>query len=227
MPFRVTSADSHSRTEFRSGRTDAVSAWPGPAEAGEVEHGSSGIGPAEGGTGTVRAVGGGGAPAAAESQAPVLVPQLSRTGLADGQVLAGWLRGPYLRMLPSPRAVPYARHYARRLLWEWGLKELAEQVELVVSEIVTNAVRASAGLDRPDHPQAGGASVVRLWLVAGQTSVLVLVWDASPLQPQRQEPEAEAENGRGLLLVETLSAAWGSFIADSGAGKVVWALCQM
>lgn len=226
MPFRVTSAGSHSRTDLRS-RTGAVSASPGLDDADEAEHGGSGIGPAEGGIGTVWAVAGDGAPAAVEGQAPVLVPPSSRIDLADRRALTGWLRGPYLQMLARPGAVPYARRYARRMLWKWGLKELAEQVELVVSEIVTNAVRVSGGLDGPDRLRAGGTLVVRLWLVAGQASVLVLVWDASPSLPQRQEPEAEAESGRGLLLVETLSADWGSFIAGSGHGKVVWALCQM
>jgi hypothetical protein len=39
--------------------------------------------------------------------------------------------------------------------------------------------------------------------------VLVLVWDGSPLVPEQQEPGMEAEGGRGLLLVETVSVRWG------------------
>jgi hypothetical protein len=58
------------------------------------------------------------------------------------------LRGPCLQMLARPSAVPCARHFAKQLLWARGLKELTDQVELVVSEIVTNAVRVSGGLDK-------------------------------------------------------------------------------
>jgi len=61
--------------------------------------------------------------------------------LTDQSMLADRLRGSYLQLTARPGAVPRARHHARKMLWEWGLKELAEPVELVVSEIVTNAVR--------------------------------------------------------------------------------------
>jgi hypothetical protein len=97
----------------------------------------------------------------------------------------------------------------------------------VVSEIVTNAIRASGGLDDQRRSGVGGMPVVRLWLVAGETSVLVLVWDASPSLPQQQEPDEEANGGRGLLLVESVSTGWGSFVPDGWSGKVVWALCQI
>jgi hypothetical protein len=45
-----------------------------------------------------------------------------------------------------PSAVPCARMHARQIVWEWGLAALAEPVELVVSELITNAVRACEGL---------------------------------------------------------------------------------
>jgi hypothetical protein len=55
--------------------------------------------------------------------------------------------------------------------------------------------------------------------------VLVQVWDANHLLPVRQEPELEAEHGRGLLLVEYLSERWGAFRPEGSSGKIVWALC--
>jgi anti-sigma regulatory factor (Ser/Thr protein kinase) len=132
---------------------------------------------------------------------------------------------PHLEMTAWPGAVSCARHHARQLLWDCGLKELIEPVELVVSEIVTNAIRVSGGLDEP--PKAAGITpIIRLWLSVEPDGVLVLVWDGSPLKPERQELAPDVESGRGLLLVELFSAAWGSFELANEPGKVVWALCQ-
>ena len=64
---------------------------------------------------------------------------------------------------------------------------------------------------------------MRLWLLADRARLLILVWDASPLPPVRVSPSADAENGRGLLLVETLSTRWNYFL-HHGGGKVVWSL---
>jgi hypothetical protein len=64
---------------------------------------------------------------------------------------------------------------------------------------------------------------VRLWLLADPTRLLILVWDASPLPPVRMNTSGDAENGRGLLLVETLSTRWGFFACQHG-GKVTWAV---
>jgi anti-sigma regulatory factor (Ser/Thr protein kinase) len=209
-----------------SGRRGAVSASFGLGGAAAIGRGS-GTDPASDGTGALWAVVGGGALTTAQSQARAPLPPSSPFEVTDQRTLTDRLRGPYLQMIARPGAVPCARHHARQLLWEWGLKELADPVELVVSEIITNAVRALGGLDERHRNEADGMPLVRLWLAAEQTSVLVLVWDGSPLQPERQEPEAEAESGRGLLLVETLSVGWGSFVPDGGRGKVVWALCQV
>ena len=95
------------------------------------------------------------------------------------------------------------------------LADLTDSAELLVSEIVTNAVQIT---------QADGRTApVRLWLLADQARLLILVWDANPLPPVRVSTSADTENGRGLLLVETLSARWDHFPHHSG-GKVVWAL---
>jgi anti-sigma regulatory factor (Ser/Thr protein kinase) len=104
----------------------------------------------------------------------------------------------------------------RQLLWEWQLTDFADSAELLVSEIVTNAIQITQA-DMHSAP-------VRLWLLADQARLLILVWDASPLPPVRMSSSADAENGRGLLLVETISARWGwHFLPDKG-GKVVWTL---
>lgn len=94
----------------------------------------------------------------------------------------------------------------------------------MVSEIVTNAIRACGGLEVQDMSDG---SAVRLWLVvADEGGVLVLVWDTSPSRPERQQPAPDAESGRGLVLVEALATSWGSFGLADRPGKVVWAHCQ-
>jgi anti-sigma regulatory factor (Ser/Thr protein kinase) len=178
--------------------------------------------PPSGGIGTVRVAVRNGVRPVAKSPAPVPVPP----PMIDHLALSYRLAQPHLEMTAWSCAVSCARHHARQLLWDLGLKELIEPVELVVSEIVTNAVRASGGLDEPPKVAGTCASVVRLWLSAEPDAVLVLVWDRSPLKPVRQDLAPDAESGRGLLLVEMFSAAWGSFELEGEPGKVVWALCQ-
>jgi anti-sigma regulatory factor (Ser/Thr protein kinase) len=127
---------------------------------------------------------------------------------------AQWPYRTFLELGALAGAVPSARLHARLVLQEWGLAALSEDIELLVSELVTNAVRAS---------RAMGQDAVRVWLVCDLRQVVVFVWDASPLPPARADPGTDAESGRGLLLVEALSDRWGCFGYDAG-GKVVWAV---
>jgi anti-sigma regulatory factor (Ser/Thr protein kinase) len=135
---------------------------------------------------------------------------------------SGWPPCAHFELATVPDAVPRARRLARQVLSEWGRTNLSETVELVVSEIVTNAVRAAGGLSADRPP----AAAIQLWLTAEEADVLVYVSDPSHAQPQLREADAEAESGRGLLLVEMLTTEWGSFQADGQPGKVVWARCQ-
>jgi anti-sigma regulatory factor (Ser/Thr protein kinase) len=89
---------------------------------------------------------------------------------------------------------------------------LAEDVVLAASELVTNAVV---------HGSPGESARITLLLELTGWSVLVKVWDSSPAPPERQSADPLAENGNGLLLVDSLSWRWGSYPADGG-GKVVW-----
>jgi anti-sigma regulatory factor (Ser/Thr protein kinase) len=120
-----------------------------------------------------------------------------------------------------PSAVPCARLHARLMLTEWDLKPLAETAELIVSELVTNAVRASTGLPE----RRPGLPTVRLWLSADHEHVLIEVWDADERMPVCGQPDPDAEHGRGLLLVEALSEDWGTYRPAGYPGKIVWARC--
>lgn len=125
-------------------------------------------------------------------------------------------------------AVPCARLHAKQVAWEWGLDGLAEAVELVVSELVTNGLRAAVGItgSRYRGRWVPGVPPVRLWLHSDRQSVLVQVWDGNGRRPERRQPDPEAVGGRGLLLVEALSAEWGIYQPEQSTGKVVWALIR-
>ena len=113
-------------------------------------------------------------------------------------------------------AVPLARARLRQLLAGWGRAGLSPDAGVVVSELVTNAVAASAGL-RPAAP-------VLVWLGSDSHCLLLAVADVSPRPPLRLDVWPDAEGGRGLALVEALSGRWGWYPATiTGLKKVVWA----
>jgi anti-sigma regulatory factor (Ser/Thr protein kinase) len=135
------------------------------------------------------------------SAVTALRPELFRDG-------SGKPRHTFLELLALPGAVPCARKHAQCVVAEWGRGELADTVGLLVSELVTNAVTASRALARDL-----GVTPVRLLLVERTASVLVEVWDGSDELPALAVPPEplDAEHGRGLLLVDALSQAWGSY----------------
>lgn len=146
-----------------------------------------------------------------DAPVPVPPPQLQRTMRTAGEAPLHT----FLELGALPSAVPCARLHARQLLWEWGLADLSDIVELVVSELLTNAINASR--------QTAQVLPVRLWLLSDKARVVVLVWDGDARQPTRADAGMEDEAGRGLLLVESLSARWSWYEAGEHGGKVVWA----
>lgn len=120
----------------------------------------------------------------------------------------------HLAFAPLPSAVSCARLHARLLMKEWDLGCIADEVELIVSELVTNAVRASAAL--PGRPP------LTLDLRTGEKSLTVEVRDRSPLEPVLREAGSGDVRGRGLMIVEAYSARWGWDRLDR-EHKCVWA----
>ncbi|WP_405555571.1 PAS domain-containing SpoIIE family protein phosphatase/ATP-binding protein [Streptomyces canus] len=106
----------------------------------------------------------------------------------------------------EPRSVGRAREYARGQLLSWDLEPLVDTTELLVSELVTNALRYGEG-------------DIRLRLLLDRTLVCE-VWDSGLVQPRRRRARDTDEGGRGLQLVGLLSAAWGS--RRTPRGKTVW-----
>jgi anti-sigma regulatory factor (Ser/Thr protein kinase) len=126
-----------------------------------------------------------------------------------------WPLRSFLELEPVARAVPMSRRHARRWLSAWALTQFSQATELVISELVTNAVHAAC-----EH---AAVAPLRLWLLSDEQMVLILVWDPSPQPPVLIEAGEEAENGRGLLLVDAICKQWSWFVPHDLGGKVVWA----
>jgi anti-sigma regulatory factor (Ser/Thr protein kinase) len=123
-------------------------------------------------------------------------------------------------MLTAVRtAAGHARAFAELALEKWAAPTPADDVAVIVSELVTNAVEA-AGAVSDDPGGLGGRIVVRL--LGAEDGLVIEVWDAAPGKPlPAGSGDPDAEGGRGLLLVEALSSGWGWYATPYG--KTVWA----
>ncbi|MGW0735335.1 ATP-binding protein [Streptomyces sp. NPDC002851] len=154
-------------------------------------------------------------------------------------------------------AVRAAREFTRRTLGDWHLDEHFDDIALVVSELVTNALRHGlpANTPRAADGDDAAAAPVRLHLMRWPTHFVCAVRDPSERSPVvrqdvvRQDkaldgcaeladlPElagiaafadCSAESGRGLFLVDSFSDSWGWHpLAGTLTGKVVWALFRL
>ncbi|MEU9877247.1 ATP-binding protein [Streptomyces phaeochromogenes] len=129
-----------------------------------------------------------------------------------------------LRLPHDPRAARVARMTVRAALNGHGMAEVLDAVELLTSELVTNAYRHTRG-----------PASLRLTAV-GDGRLRVGVWDSSPHIPapfdkppgERVPPApAGAEGGRGLFLVQQCASSWGGWplggdLLGRGAGKLLW-----
>ncbi|GGK75801.1 hypothetical protein Sme01_51480 [Sphaerisporangium melleum] len=111
------------------------------------------------------------------------------------------------------QGVRAARRFVRRHLREWGLEELADDLEVMASEVVTNALT-----------HADSDVEVRLREYPDRIHLEVRDTDPNPAVPEpivlSEEANAVAEHGRGLIIVSGLAATWGN--SPSGRGKTVW-----
>lgn len=145
--------------------------------------------------------------------APVLDP-LWQGVIAPERLAEG--HGATCELPAAPESVRAARHFTRTTLVRWDLSTLLDSIELVASELVTNALRYAVPTATPGAP-------IRLSLVRWTSRVVCAVRDPSGVAPVAKDPDYVAETGRGLHLVDSFSENWG-WHPLSGAGKVVWAL---
>jgi serine/threonine-protein kinase RsbW len=116
-----------------------------------------------------------------------------------------------LTLPAAVQAVRLARRATRDALAAWQLGLLEETAVLLVSELVTNAVR-----------HARNTGTVTLELRSAGTRLRVEVQDADPQWPQPRNPAGCDESGFGFVLVDSLAGQWG--VRQTPAGKVVWAV---
>ncbi|HUN32509.1 MAG TPA: ATP-binding protein [Trebonia sp.] len=133
-----------------------------------------------------------------------------------------WEREDTITLPATPLAVSLARRHLRETLWEWKLDFLADDAELVLSELASNAVRAAA----EGNPEAG---TILVRLLGGRSRLLIQVWDPALGPPVVADtgPDVDDENGRGLALVSAFATRWHWYHSPRPhGGKVVWALLE-
>ncbi|MGI5371601.1 SpoIIE family protein phosphatase [Streptomyces iakyrus] len=130
-----------------------------------------------------------------------IVLMLARTAVLDAAKVHTW------QLPPEPSAVARARKMAGEQLAEWGLTEAEFATELIVSELVTNALRY-------------GGAPIELRLIR-DTTLICEVSDGSNTAPHLRRARVFDEGGRGLLLVAQLAERWGS--RQTATGKTIWA----
>lgn len=117
-----------------------------------------------------------------------------------------------------------ARAHLAVVLAGWRLSGLADDGETVISELVTNAVRASTLPSGEPRYTGGRMAVIRMHLLSDGTRLLAEIYDQAPGVPALQNAAPDSETGRGLVMVSHLAEQWGWHPLAGQAGKCVWAV---
>ncbi|MET9834387.1 SpoIIE family protein phosphatase [Streptomyces sp. NPDC006385] len=127
---------------------------------------------------------------------------VARTRRLDPSQVAEW------EVPNDPASVADVRTEVTRRLRSWGLEDVAFATELVISELVTNAIRY-------------GTDPIRLRLLHDRDSLICEVADGSSTAPHLRRAATTDEGGRGLFLVAQFAQRWGT--RYMARGKVIWA----
>ena len=130
-----------------------------------------------------------------------------------------------LNLAALPTAVVCSRMFVKHTLRSWNLAGHIDAAELVASELVTNAVKATGVvLPNPGWRDMENVALINVRIMAQGDGVSIQVWDKSlepPVQPAAGAGDDD-ESGRGLFIVRALARQVGHFYPRVG-GKVVWA----
>jgi anti-sigma regulatory factor (Ser/Thr protein kinase) len=156
-----------------------------------------------------------------------LMPAAEMAALASGNGAPGpaamRVRWACFPEMATPRVdaslIRAARDFTIGTLQRWGVAERREDVAVVVSELLTNALLHA--LPAASHARTGWP--VRLGLLQPERGVMCAVADPSRVEPVLQQPEHLGETGRGLHVIAALSDQWGCTV-PTDMGKVIWAM---
>ena len=144
----------------------------------------------------------------------MIVMTVERSGPDGVHACPGGMEGPRQRLgmtLPAvDHSVWLARQATRAVLTAWRLAHVEESAVLLVSELVTNAVRHARGTD-----------VIAVDLQVAPTWLRIEILDTDRHWPRPRVPDAFDESGFGFVLVDALAGKWG--VRETDTGKAVWA----
>lgn len=148
------------------------------------------------------------------------LPVLRDSQLGD----ARWADGVLAWRLERDSGAPArAREQSAAAVWEWNLFSVRSDMELVVSELVTNALRHGTPPEDGGVPDVGVGNTIHVSLMRCDSEVVCAVGDGNDRPPVPRKPDFLRETGRGLNLVASFSRSWGTLPIPTG-GKYVWAL---
>lgn len=120
---------------------------------------------------------------------------------------------------PQPCSAKAARDFTCAALRDWDTAEVFTDAAVIISELVANAIRYGLGAESATSAADGRIELVLLLLA---DALVCVVTDPNPQAPVLMEPDYVAESGRGLGVVDALSARWGWTPLSDGC-KAVWA----
>ncbi|HEY6491717.1 MAG TPA: ATP-binding protein [Trebonia sp.] len=157
-----------------------------------------------------------------------LIPALPASPPQYLPVPSAWWETPAVTsrpLTPVPEEARTARQFVRELLTRWGLSYMADDAELIIAELVGNAVRHGLRTAPPVVSLGHDLPPLRLCLLRRIGEVMLAVTDPSEEAPAPKAPSADGESGRGLQIVGALSYVWG-WSPIEGSGKAVWAVLK-
>jgi anti-sigma regulatory factor (Ser/Thr protein kinase) len=130
-----------------------------------------------------------------------------------------------------PTVPSMARGFVEVTLSGWGLDGLIDVTELLISELSTNVVQASANPDGSlRYDDDGKPALLWIRLLSDQSRLLIEVWDTLPAMfgaPVARHPDPDEESGRGLEIIENMAEDWGWETVPGWSGKKVWAILKV
>jgi hypothetical protein len=118
---------------------------------------------------------------------------------------------------PEPAAGAQARRLTRDTLARWDMRHLTEDAEIIASELAANAIKAAT-------PPRGTIPAIIFAIHHRPGELRIIVWDNGPGYPAHTDVGPDAEAGRGLAIIDSLTGRnWGWWPTPRSGGKVVWA----